>query len=401
MAAFRTRYGRLAEIRSLVPPSVPMASFTATASAAMRGQIIHSLSLTNPIFVEKSPDRCNIKYSCIQVKSTESPKIFKSLREELHLKKKTTERTIVFCRTHRQCRELYEYFKAGVEDRDIFAMYHSTAHQPQKDRVLASFAERGGVVRVLFATVAFGMGVDCKELKRIYHYGPPEDIEDYVQETGRAGRGGEESDVVLINYKGCTRYKVSDDMKGYMANKDTCRRSVLLAAFGGDAVNADTNKHRCCDICAKLCECGKEDCNKEVFECVESEKKRLHEFQQCRHVTQEKKDKLLSRLTDLRGSVVAGSSAELLAGCDLSSGIPLSELNSFVDNCDRINSFDMFTTYFQFFGHEQDIWEIFVSECQDHCEIEQFSYSDSLSSECENQCPETLRGVLVYSSESD
>ncbi|EDO29588.1 predicted protein, partial [Nematostella vectensis] len=53
-------------------------------------------------------------------------------------------------------------------------------------------------VRLLIATIAFGMGVDCKGVKRVIHYGPSKSVEAYIQETNRAGRDGSNSVAYLL-----------------------------------------------------------------------------------------------------------------------------------------------------------------------------------------------------------
>ena len=59
-----------------------------------------------------------------------------------------------------------------------------------KNAILKSFLSTGGRLMVLIATVAFGMGIDCPDIYRIIHWGPPSDLESYIQETRRAGHGG-------------------------------------------------------------------------------------------------------------------------------------------------------------------------------------------------------------------
>ena len=59
-----------------------------------------------------------------------------------------------------------------------------------KDDILLNFGDLGGHLRILICTSAFGMGVDCKGVERVYHWGAPDDIEHYLQEIGRAGRDG-------------------------------------------------------------------------------------------------------------------------------------------------------------------------------------------------------------------
>ena len=131
-----------------------------------------------------------------------------------------------------------------------YAMYHSQTSQVIKDHILASFSKTDGLVRVLVASIAFGMGVDCKGLKTVIHYGPSSTIEDYFQETGRAGRNGEQSYAILLDYSGCTRSKnIKTAIKKYLRNHLSCRRELLLSIFG--IMSHTVPQVSCCDICSK------------------------------------------------------------------------------------------------------------------------------------------------------
>ncbi len=74
-----------------------------------------------------------------------------------------------------------------LSDFRLFGMYHSKTPQHNKDVIITSLTNVDGVVRVVFATMALGMGIDCVGLTQTIHYGS---IDDYFQECGRAGRGG-------------------------------------------------------------------------------------------------------------------------------------------------------------------------------------------------------------------
>ena len=69
-------------------------------------------------------------------------------------------------------------------------MYHSGTADHNKDVIMKSMVDANGVMRVVFATVALGMGVNLAGLNAIIHYGAPRSSEDYFQECGRAGRTG-------------------------------------------------------------------------------------------------------------------------------------------------------------------------------------------------------------------
>lgn len=66
-------------------------------------------------------------------------------------------------------------------------MFHATNSVEVKNSILKSFSCSGGRLQILIATIAFGMGINCPDIRRIIHLGPPSDCESYIQETGRAG----------------------------------------------------------------------------------------------------------------------------------------------------------------------------------------------------------------------
>ena len=108
---------------------------------------------------------------------------------------------MVHCQSLDTCASLYthflqalqdaSYYQPGAEhvsDNRLFAMFHSCTDEHNKRVVVSSLSQTDGVVRVVFATMALGMGVDFKSLDYIIPYGAPRSLEDYIQESGRAGR---------------------------------------------------------------------------------------------------------------------------------------------------------------------------------------------------------------------
>ena len=104
------------------------------------------------------------------------------------------------------------------------------------------------------ATVAFGMGVDCPDVRQVVHIGLPDDIGSYIQETGRAGRDGQVSMVTLLQAR--TYHKADNDIKLYMANSSKCRRNALLGDLDNYTPEELSTKCLRCDVCARSCVCG-------------------------------------------------------------------------------------------------------------------------------------------------
>ena len=101
------------------------------------------------------------------------------------------------------------------------------------------------------------MGVNCKGVHRIIHYGPSKNIEAFVQETGRAGRDGHQSNSFLL-YHGMLLNHVEGDIKLFIKSTD-CRRKAILEHFNNDC-ERPLLKHLCCDNCANNCDCGLPEC---------------------------------------------------------------------------------------------------------------------------------------------
>ena len=217
--------------------------------------------MVKPCTVTESPNRQNIMYG-VQ-KATTIEETFAPLVEEVRRKRTSMDKVIIFCRTYDESSCIYLFMRSrlgifgvqpiGAPDLSRFRLvdlFTACTHKDVKDKILHNFTTCGQVLRVVIATVAFGMGVDCPDVRRIIHWGASNDIEAYLQETGRAGRDGLPAQALL--YSTTNRF-MDDSMKDYVHNKDICRRRLLLHDFDGHveySVNCS-----CCDICKQHCKC--------------------------------------------------------------------------------------------------------------------------------------------------
>ena len=118
---------------------------------------------------------------------------------------------------------------AGNKESVLAEMLHSCTPAANKQNILHSFQIENGTILLLIATIAFGMGVDCKGVHRIVHFGPSKTVEAYVQETGRAGRDGVRSMAYILNH-GILLSHVVGQMKSFVKTSE-CRRLALLKHF--------------------------------------------------------------------------------------------------------------------------------------------------------------------------
>ena len=174
-------------------------------------------------------------------------------------------RHIVFCPSIKLCAEVYSTFRIHVPERmEYVQMFHSCTTDAVKDALREDMEKENGKIRILIATSPVGMGVNYKGLNNILHYGPPKDLDAFIQQLGRAGRDGTQSYQMLI-YNGRHLRKLEEDMMKYVQNNEICRRRQLLGAYDSIPCEGIVN-HLCCDICSKNCQC--DDVNCESFKCT-------------------------------------------------------------------------------------------------------------------------------------
>ena len=133
-----------------------------------------------------------------------------------------------------------QYFPPGSASTPanrLFAQFHAPQTTQMKEEILQQLCSARSIVRVVFATVAIGMGVDIPDIRQVLHVGPPSTIKAYFQETGRAGRDGKPASAFLYYSNrdiAKNRVGMQDDMRSYCLNNDVCLRKILLKSLDYD-----------------------------------------------------------------------------------------------------------------------------------------------------------------------
>ena len=159
-------------------------------------------------------------------------------------------------------KEAFVYPRDGpaVPGNRFAEIYTRASTTGMKEHVIEAF-RRESSLRVVFATIAFGMGLDIPDIQQVIHVGPSTDIEDYAQEIGRSGRNNQPAKAILIS----KYYRhASKEMRGYVNNTTECRRVYIYRRFlRGESAISNCPLCSCCDVCCKVCKCGA--CNDSVF----------------------------------------------------------------------------------------------------------------------------------------
>jgi ATP-dependent DNA helicase RecQ len=247
---------------------------TATASRTDMQAILDSLGLKKCRYIVANPDRKNIFYKKVfrhgqdidAIQSILIP-IAKCLLEE----KIEYPLTIVYVPL-KLCGFAYklfehvlgvgQYFPVGAvhsPENRLFGQFHASQTPQMKEEILRQLCSKASTIRVVFATVAIGMGVDIPNIRQVIHVGPPCTVKAYFQETGRAGRDGKQSSACLYYNNrdiGVNRVGMQDDMRQFCSNKDMCLRKLLLKSLDYEQTDLVRPLHHCCSVCQEQCSCS-------------------------------------------------------------------------------------------------------------------------------------------------
>jgi len=265
---FRADYMKIKDFIARFSFRPTVGAFTATATPEVRKDIVKHLELQQPKIFVRGFDRPNLQFFVqADLKDKQRPQI------ALNIIEKIKGSGIIYTLTRKQTEQIATFFN----EQGISAQaYHAGMNNHARSNVQDLFMENK--IKIIVATVAFGMGVNKADIRFVIHLGMPASLENYYQETGRAGRDNELAYCILLSSKkdfalqsffvkksredmmnkGYSfkeiqkliniRYEKINKMKEYV-NSQTCRRKIILEYFADPDINKYNNNCGNCDIC--------------------------------------------------------------------------------------------------------------------------------------------------------
>ena len=243
---FRPEYSQLSLLKENFPDT-PIVALTATADKITQSDICKQIGINESNKFIASFDRPNLSLNVLPAK-----KRYEFIRD--HIKASRNNSGIIYCLSRKSTESIARKLQADGINADF---YHAGLSAAQRNKVQDDFINDNTLV--ICATIAFGMGIDKSNVRWVFHYNLPKNIESYYQEIGRAGRDGLPSDTFLFyNFGDLIMLRKFAEESGQpeiqlakleriqqYAEATTCRRKILLSYFNEHLDESCGN----CDVC--------------------------------------------------------------------------------------------------------------------------------------------------------
>ena len=359
---FRPDFANLSQLASIFP-AIPILALTATAPKKNCDSLTKALNLEKPCIVKADLDRPNIFLHKEKRKSASSgvdsyDSILYPIAKDLKTKLADYPLTLIYLPL-KWCGYAFKlfldvlgdasYFPVNAEkipENCLFGQFHAPQTEQMKQQMLQQLTCKSSksTIRVVFATIAIGIGVNIPSIRQVIHIGAPRTLESYYQEIGRGGRDGKSTKAFLY-YNGqdiaANKPGMTNEMRNFCLDESECLRKRLMAYLGSCGTKSKTDAHSCCSNCFRKCQCAA---------CSESTSTALTELtkqqlsvgriasQPIRTVSDEQRSKIGSILKQYR--IHLGTTRQRFGSIDLATGFTHSLINSVVKNCEYINSVD-------------------------------------------------------------
>ena len=346
---FRPDFGKLAQLGSLFP-TAPILGLTATAPQKLIQHLKVKLQLINPTVLVGNLGRANIFF----YKFKRRPSTFGSgsyddiqlpMAEELKVKLTDYPLTLIYLPL-KWCGYAFKLFRSVLGEKShvpavskdpencLFARYHALQTDLMKDEIFKRLTglPENCKIRVVFAIVVIGIGVNIPEVRHVSHLDGPRNIESYFQEIGRAGRGNKPARATLY-YNGndiaANKPGMRDEMRKYCKLEYSCMREFVLRYLGSTSNNTTTPSQLCCSDCLV-----REEHHKEVTSGPKQSQVKSAEPEKVavRSISEEQPKKIRDLLLKYR--LHLGTGWRRFGDIDSSTGFTVKLINSLLPRCE-------------------------------------------------------------------
>ncbi len=251
---FRPEYRKIKNMLNDIEGNIPLVALTATATPKVQSDIVKTLGMTNPKIFISSFLRDNLYYE-IRPKASKQDAAKDIIK---YIKKDGKRSGIIYCLSRNSTEELAEVLRVnGINAAAYHAGLDPQVRSERQDQFLMEDTD------VIVATIAFGMGIDKPDVRFVIHYDIPKSLENYYQETGRAGRDGLEGNcIAYFSPKEIHKFEkfILSNKEKSVAEKEIavmqlgeveayaesgeCRKKIVLHYFGEEMKNCGS-----CDNC--------------------------------------------------------------------------------------------------------------------------------------------------------